>query len=62
MVYSLKEASSRLGGVHESTLRRWIADGRIEALKLGRRVVITDEELRRFVAGAPLARAADRSA
>jgi excisionase family DNA binding protein len=52
MVHSLRDAAVQLGGLHESTLRRWIAEGRLEALRLGRRVVITEEELRRFVSGA----------
>ena len=62
MVHSLREAATQLGGLHESTLRRWIADGRLEALKLGRRVVITDEELRRFVADAQRRQPSNRTA
>ena len=35
-------------GAHEVTIRRWLREGRIKPLRLGRLVRITSEELERF--------------
>lgn len=38
-----------LGGVGESTLRRWIAEGRVPVVRLGRRVLLRPEALEEFI-------------
>ena len=35
-------------GAHEVTIRRWIREGRIKPLRLGRLVRVTVEEVERF--------------
>lgn len=47
--YSVREAGALLGGIHPSTVRRWIASGHLRAVKIGRRAVIAERELRRFI-------------
>ena len=43
------EAAERLG-LADSTLRNWIAEGRIEVIRLGRAVRISPEEIARLIA------------
>lgn len=45
--YTVAEVSRRIVA-HEVTVRRWIREGRIKPLRLGRLVRITAEELDRF--------------
>jgi len=42
---SLSQATRRLGGVSVSLLRKAIADGRLEAVRIGRRVLVDVEFL-----------------
>jgi excisionase family DNA binding protein len=60
LLRDLENARRELGGIGHSTLRRWIRDGRLRAVRLGRRVLIDERELRAFVARA--ARAATPAA
>ena len=50
LTWSLSEAASATG-IGESTLRRAAALGKLRVNRVGRRVVIPDESLRRFIAG-----------
>ena len=47
-MYSVKEVAKELK-VHENTIRRWIRDGDLKALKVGKQVRITDEQLKQFL-------------
>ena len=49
-VVSIAYAAERvLGGVGESTLRRWIGEGRIPVVRLGRRLFIRIQALEAFI-------------
>lgn len=45
--YTLKEAGEALGR-HWKTVRSWVVDGKIKAIKIGRQWVIKASELRRI--------------
>ena len=48
LALGLKEAASAIGLSHW-TLRKYIADGKIIPVRIGRRVLIEPSELRRFL-------------
>lgn len=48
MLKNVSESAKSLR-VGESTLRRWIREGRLAAVRLGRRVLIREETLKSFV-------------
>jgi len=39
----------KFGALHESTVRRWIKEGRLRAIKVGARVLVPKEEVDRFI-------------
>ncbi len=45
LLIDVRTAAKTLGGIGESTLRRWIADGRVPVVRLGRRVLIRPRDL-----------------
>jgi excisionase family DNA binding protein len=45
LLIPLTEASEVLGGVSESTLRRLLASGELESVKVGRRRMVTTRSL-----------------
>lgn len=47
-LYGIKEAADALR-VKPPTIHLWIRQGRLMPVKLGRRVVVTERELERFV-------------
>jgi excisionase family DNA binding protein len=47
-LFSIKEAANKLR-ISPLTLRDWIYQGKLTPVKLGRRVLLTQEELERFV-------------
>lgn len=47
-MYSVKEVAKELK-VHENTIRRWIRDGDLKCLKIGKQVRITEEQLKQFL-------------
>ena len=49
-VYTLEEVQGFLK-VSEKTLRSYIKDGRLKAVKIGRRWTVTEENLTKFVNG-----------
>lgn len=51
LAYSLREAAEKLGGVSLRTVQRLVARGGLPAFRVGRRVLIAAEALRRYVAG-----------
>jgi excisionase family DNA binding protein len=48
-LHSLVSASEFLGGVSKYTIRQWIGRGRLRRVKLGRRVLIRESELKRLI-------------
>ena len=47
-LYSLEDASSQLGGISVWSLRKWIAQGALQPVRLGRRVFLASEEITRI--------------
>ncbi len=45
MLLDISNAARMLGGIGESTLRRWISEGKVQVVRLGRRVMIRPEDL-----------------
>lgn len=48
MMYSIKELASKLH-VHENTVRNWIKDKRLNVIRMGGQIRITDEQLKQFL-------------
>ena len=48
VLFNIKEAASKLK-VSPFTLRSWIYEGKLAPVKLGRRVLLTERELERFI-------------
>jgi excisionase family DNA binding protein len=55
LVFDVVGAAHQLG-ISERQVRALVDEGQLNALKVNRRLVITDEELHRFVAQLPAAR------
>lgn len=53
VAYDVAGAQRALGNVGRSTVYRLLADGKLEARKIGTRVVITAESVRQYIASAP---------
>jgi len=49
LLHSLPEGAELLGGIGRSTLFELIAAGHIEVVKIGRRTLISHDELERYV-------------
>ena len=47
-LYTLKEAS-RVLNVHQQTLRKWITQGKVPAVKLGKVLRVSPKELEHFI-------------
>ena len=59
-LYDLAEASRLLGSISHWTLRKHIAQGHVQAVRLGRRVFLRGEEIERIRAeGLPPLRSED---
>jgi len=52
LTYTLKEAAAAIG-IGRSTLHKAIAEGRLEAIKLGNRTLIQSDELHRWLNALP---------
>jgi excisionase family DNA binding protein len=50
LLVDVRTAAKLLGGLGESTLRRWISRGRVPVLRLGRRVFLRREALDTLIA------------
>ena len=49
-LYSISEAAKQLGGVSDAAVKAWIHRKRIQKTKVGRRTMIAESELQRFIA------------
>ena len=49
-LYTLKEIATGVG-VHYQTVKGWVADGKLNANKVGRSYRVTEEELNRLIEG-----------
>jgi excisionase family DNA binding protein len=45
----MKAAGEFLGGISRHTVRAWIRQGRLQRVRIGRRVMLTQADLERFV-------------
>jgi excisionase family DNA binding protein len=48
-LYPVRESAKALGGVSEWTVRAWLSQGLLRRTKVGRRTMIAESELERFV-------------
>ena len=48
VLHSLPEAATLLGGISVRTIRRYISRGNIRVTRIGRRVLVTSEEIERI--------------
>ena len=48
-LYSVEQAALRLGGVSKWTVRTWLSQGKLRPTKIGRRTMIRQSELERFI-------------
>ena len=48
-LFSVSDAAKALGGISPWTVRAWLSRGWLQRTKLGRRTMITEPELERFV-------------
>jgi excisionase family DNA binding protein len=51
VLFSVEEAADRLGRISTWTLRKHIARGNVNVIRIGRRVLIAGEEVQRIYAG-----------
>lgn len=48
-LYSVEEAAQKLGGLSPWTIQSWLSQGRLRRTKVGRRTMIAESELERFI-------------
>lgn len=48
-LYSVEEAAKKLGGVSPWSVTAWLSKGRLHRTKVGRRTMIAESELVRFI-------------
>lgn len=48
-LYDVTLAAEKLGGVSVSTVRAWLTAGKLARTKIGRRTMISERELDRFI-------------
>ena len=48
-LYSIEDVGKKLGGVSRPTIEAWLRDGKLRRTKVGRRTMIRESELVRFV-------------
>jgi len=48
-LYSIDQAALLLGGLSKWTVTSWLAQGRMKRTKIGRRTMIRESELNRFI-------------
>ena len=48
-LYGVSEAAKVLGGVSPTTVESWLSAGRLRRTKVGRRTMISESELNRFI-------------
>jgi excisionase family DNA binding protein len=52
-LYSIPDAATALGGVSKKTIEMWLTKGKLRRTKVGRRTVIRESELQRFIQSGP---------
>jgi excisionase family DNA binding protein len=48
-LYSIADAAAALGGISKKTVETWLSKGRLRRTKVGRRTLIRESELKRFL-------------
>jgi excisionase family DNA binding protein len=48
-LYDIESAAQKLGGISPWTVRAWLSQGVLQRTKLGRRTMISEQELERFI-------------
>lgn len=48
-LYSISDAAKALGGVSVMSVETWLSRGRLRRTKVGRRTMIRESELQRFI-------------
>ena len=48
-LYPIEEAAQKLGRVSRHTVVAWLSQGRLRRTKVGRRTMISESELKRFL-------------
>ena len=48
-LYDVGTAAKKLGGVSPWSIRAWLSEGKLQRTKIGRRTMISESELERFV-------------
>lgn len=48
-LHSIESAAEWLGGVSPWSIRSWLSQGRLQRIKVGRRTMIRESELEKFV-------------
>jgi excisionase family DNA binding protein len=48
-LYSITKAAEALGGVSKITIEKWLSRGTLRRTKVGRRTMIRESELQRFL-------------
>ena len=48
-LYDVASSAEKLGGISPWTVRAWLSQGRLRPTKIGRRTMISEAELERFV-------------
>ena len=48
-LFSVEEAAKALGGVSPLTIRGWISQGKIQRIKVGRRTMVRESDLKSFI-------------
>ena len=48
-LYSIEGAAQRLGGISKWTVEGWLSAGKLKRTKIGRRTMISESELLRFI-------------
>jgi len=49
MLFNVNGVAEKLGGLGLSTVRKLIVEGKLPAIKIGRRVMVTEEALAKFI-------------
>jgi excisionase family DNA binding protein len=48
-LYSIEDAAKALGGLSPGTISVWLSQGKLKRTKVGRRTMIAESELQRFL-------------
>jgi excisionase family DNA binding protein len=48
-LHSIESSARQLGGISKYTVRAWLSMGKLRRTKIGRRTMIRESELRRFI-------------